>query len=144
MVLERQEHGHVDIIIVDPLRKGLDLEVSLTLLGKTVEDKVAKVTTNATAVASSLSSSPSSTPQIRNAKQQILIYVSCGFDAFVRDYHVLTKQPGATTSGTTALGRPPLPHRSSTTSRTLEMRSSRRALIVPSSDAIETFAIFTR
>jgi hypothetical protein len=40
-VLERQEHVHVDIIIVDPHRKGLDLEVSRALLWKTVEDEVA-------------------------------------------------------------------------------------------------------
>jgi hypothetical protein len=39
MVLERQEHVHVDIIIVDPPRKGLDLDVSREFLWKTEEMK---------------------------------------------------------------------------------------------------------
>jgi hypothetical protein len=150
LVLERQEHGHVDIIIGDPHRKGLDLEVSRTLLGKSVEDEVAIVATNATAVASSSPRSSSSTPQIWKTKQQILICVSCGFDAFVRDYHILTKQPGATTSGTKTSGRPPLPfrchqhlHRNKSSLGNSTMQKSICCFLVVS-DAIETLAIFTR
>jgi hypothetical protein len=154
MVLERQEHVHVDIIIVDPPRKGLDLDVSRALLWKTMEDEVAIVATKATALAlsSSTSSSPSSSmSQIRRTKQQILIYVSCGFDAFVRDYHILTKPPGATTSGTTASGHPPLPFRSSTAPAPppqqvvpWQLDHAEGHVLFPGSDAIETLAIFTR
>jgi tRNA/tmRNA/rRNA uracil-C5-methylase (TrmA/RlmC/RlmD family) len=100
MVLERKEHLSANAIIVDPPRKGLDA-----------------------AVARALTWSVKPRAPIDEQQPQTLFYVSCGFEAFTRDYAVLT-DPSA-----------PLPW-------TLQLAEGH--ILFPGSDAIETLAIFAR
>ena len=86
-MVESGAHQYVDVIIVDPPRKGLEETVSAALA------KAVQATT--------------------------LIYVSCGFDAFQRDYSILT-------GGGWKLER------------------AEGHILFPGSDAIETLAFFTR
>ena len=93
MVLNTNKISKADVIIVDPPRKGLDKEVVDGLCGNY--------------------SDPST-------KSQCLIYVSCGFDAFRRDYDAL-------------IG-----------SGKWKLDSAEGHILFPGSDAIETLAFFTR
>jgi tRNA/tmRNA/rRNA uracil-C5-methylase (TrmA/RlmC/RlmD family) len=94
MVLKTTKISHADVIIVDPPRKGLDTEVVDGLCGDYY-------------------TGPSANPQC-------LIYVSCGFDAFRRDYDALVG------------------------SGKWRLDSAEGHILFPGSDAIETLAFFTR
>jgi tRNA/tmRNA/rRNA uracil-C5-methylase (TrmA/RlmC/RlmD family) len=92
----RKVSEKADVIIVDPPRKGLDSEVLEALSSGHMNGE---------------------TPP--NSSPHTLIYVSCGFDAFQRDYEALVGS-----------GRWQLDH-------------AEGHILFPGSDAIETLAIFT-
>lgn len=82
------------VVIVDPPRKGLDIPVIEALC---------------------------SDYQHSSNEDQALVYVSCGFDAFRRDYRALVEESGKWT-----------------------LDSAEGHVLFPGSDAIETLAFFTR
>jgi tRNA/tmRNA/rRNA uracil-C5-methylase (TrmA/RlmC/RlmD family) len=86
-----EELRNADLVVVDPPRKGLDAEV-LHGLNK------------------------------RDCRKRLraLVYVSCGFDAFCRDFETLTESGG------------------------WELDHAEGHVLFPGSDAIETLAFFTR
>ena len=86
---------HARVVVVDPPRKGLDPPV--------IE-----------ALCSDYGSSD-------QQQQQALVYVSCGFDAFRRDYRALVEKSGKWT-----------------------LDRAEGHILFPGSDAIETLAFFTR
>ncbi|KAL3924609.1 MAG: hypothetical protein SGILL_000938 [Bacillariaceae sp.] len=90
----RASLDEADVIIVDPPRKGLDSEVVEAVNASKCDKKV-------------------------SSSLQTLVYVSCGFDAFRRDYDALVK------------------------SRKWKLNHAEGHILFPGSDAIETLAIFT-
>jgi len=86
------------VVIVDPPRKGLDRPVVEALCGEYQHHK-----------------------HHSQQQQQHLIYVSCGFDAFRRDYKALVEDSGRWT-----------------------LDCAEGHVLFPGSDAIETLAFFTR
>mmetsp|Transcript_26868 Transcript_26868/g.63126 ORF Transcript_26868/g.63126 Transcript_26868/m.63126 type:complete len:683 (+) Transcript_26868:88-2136(+) len=84
------------VVVVDPPRKGLDPPVIEALCSDYYPDD-------------------------SQQQQQHLVYVSCGFDAFRRDYRALVEHSGKWT-----------------------LDSAEGHLLFPGSDAIETLAFFTR
>ncbi len=91
MVYNSKELGRANLVIVDPPRKGLDSEV----LGALCDKK-------------------------KSNNLDSLVYVSCGFDAFCRDFETLTR------------------------SGDWHLDHAEGHLLFPGSDAIETLAFFTR
>ena len=87
-----------DWIVVDPPRKGLDETVVSALC-------------------------QSHNHHQEHSQQQVLVYVSCGFKAFVRDFEKLT---GASNS------------------RPWRLHQAEGHILFPGSDAIETLAFFIR
>lgn len=91
MVQDTEELGRSNLVVVDPPRKGLDSEVLDALCN------------------------PNHTKSLHS-----LVYVSCGFDAFCRDFDTLTVSGG------------------------WQLDHVEGHLLFPGSDAIETLAFFTR
>lgn len=91
-MVELGAHQNVDVIIVDPPRKGLEDSVSAALAANN-----------------------------NNSCCKTLIYVSCGFDAFQRDFNILVNGPGG-----------------------WKLDRAEGHILFPGSDAIETLAFFTR
>ena len=134
MVLERMEHlNDIDIIIVDPPRKGMDTDVCRALTTAlrppaTTPTKSSKPKKNKGSNVDDQSRS--------NEQQQMLIYVSCGFDAFVRDYLILTSSSNQSRTNTETM--------TSTGTNPWTIVHAEGHVLFPGSDAIETLAIFTR
>jgi tRNA/tmRNA/rRNA uracil-C5-methylase (TrmA/RlmC/RlmD family) len=94
MVVQTDKVSNANVIIVDPPRKGLDAEVLDALCAEYAIPSV--------------------------PREQVLIYISCGFDAFRRDFNSLT-----------ASGK-------------WKLNVAEGHILFPGSDAIETLAFFTR
>jgi tRNA/tmRNA/rRNA uracil-C5-methylase (TrmA/RlmC/RlmD family) len=101
-----------DWIIVDPPRKGLDEAVIQALCLYHHHDGPNQVRTE----------QQQTRQQQQQPKQQVLVYVSCGFDAFQRDFGQLT------TMG----------------SKPWKLSEAEGHILFPGSDAIEVLAFFTR
>jgi tRNA/tmRNA/rRNA uracil-C5-methylase (TrmA/RlmC/RlmD family) len=117
-MVARGEHDNVDVIVVDPPRKGLEDTVSAALV---------KASRSRPRVTNAKPTSSSPTPSSVSAhRHQTLVYVSCGFDAFQRDFDILTRSDSA------AHHHPWKLHR------------AEGHVLFPGSNAIETLAFFTR
>ena len=138
MVLDRMEHinNAIDIIIVDPPRKGMGADVCHALTTSLPPPTSTKAMSHGNA--------PQTTNGRRQRQQQVLIYVSCGFDAFVRDYEILTHSSVPSSSSS------PLSKTKSSTASNVASRHpwtlvhAEGHVLFPGSDAIETLAILTR
>ena len=145
MVLDRMEHlNDVDIIIVDPPRKGMDADVCHALT--TVLPLLAKTTKNNNSKSKTQAGTNVDDQPLMNEPQQVLIYVSCGFDAFVRDYQILTQVSTTPTSNSQSKTKlkTATPSYSSCNTNPWNLRHAEGHVLFPGSDAIETLAIFTR
>ena len=140
MVLDRMEHmNDVDIIIVDPPRKGMDTDVCHALT-TAMERKKSPIKIPTKAKKNSHGQQP-----MTNDPQQVLIYVSCGFDAFVRDYQILTQSSTmAVTSHQSKAKTRPSSAFDVVNKHPWNLIHAEGHVLFPGSDAIETLAIFTR
>jgi tRNA/tmRNA/rRNA uracil-C5-methylase (TrmA/RlmC/RlmD family) len=143
MVLDRNEHmNDIDIIIVDPPRKGMDTDVCYALTSTLSNPHGVKKKSSSTKTTSQQESTLDRN-NVHDPRQQVLIYVSCGFDAFVRDYQILTQSTNSrTTSYQRTKSKTKSNHDKICTPWNLVQAEGH--VLFPGSDAIETLAIFTR
>jgi tRNA/tmRNA/rRNA uracil-C5-methylase (TrmA/RlmC/RlmD family) len=115
MVARGEFHENVNVIVVDPPRKGLEDSVSAALV---------QASRRSPRVVTGANTTSSSSPH----RYQTLVYVSCGFDAFQRDFDILTRMH----DGSNSAHHPWKLHR------------AEGHVLFPGSNAIETLAFFTR